>query len=135
MKKENLNPRHVSYIRSAAIVVVCGCLGAITGITVSHQWTHPSSLATVDVRRLIQEFVKSEARTPISPQQHQARVQAFSQALSQVLQEVAQEKHAILLPKEAILSGSVDFTATIEQRLKGSVTEATERPEHEDETE
>ena len=104
-------------IKRNLIAGLFGLCGALITLAVYQDLKPQSTLATVDVTGLIHRFVKVEAAKSVSPAQMREQVKDFSQHLESVLQNLSREKHWVLLPKEAILSGCPDVTGEVEARL------------------
>lgn len=67
-------------------------------------------IATVDVGLITSEFIKQEAKNNHSNHEKEVAIKAFSHALEDALQQLSKSKSLILLPKEAVIKGSHDYT-------------------------
>jgi hypothetical protein len=79
--------------------------------------TKSATLATVDVTGIVQQFVRSQATLNLPPKVLEQRVNAFGHQMEATLKSLAQERHLLLLPQEAVISGAVDVTSVVKERL------------------
>jgi Type-F conjugative transfer system protein (TrbI_Ftype) len=82
--------------------------------------TFSPKIATVDVLSITSQFIKEEANKSHTPLEREAAIKAFSHNLESALQKLAHSKSCILLPKEAILTGSRDYTAELKKIMEKS---------------
>lgn len=100
-----------------ALMILSALMGSTISLVLNRVILPNPHLATVDMTGLMVRFVQSEANESASLVQKRAEVRAFSQHLETVLKEIAHEKHLILVPKEAVITGSQDVTAEVSARL------------------
>lgn len=98
--------------------IVSGMLGAVVILLFMHI-TEPrlQPLATVDVTNIVNQFVKSQAKLNLPPQELQQRVTKFGQQLQMVLDNTSKKYHAVLIVQEAIVSGAHDLTPEVRAQL------------------
>jgi type-F conjugative transfer system protein TrbI len=99
--------------------LLLGALGAVIVMLLFHLIEpHPKPrIGTVNVTALIDGFVKAQVRQKLSPTEQQERVQAFGQRLEKNLAKISAKYHVVLMPSEAVIAGSIDFTPQLQQRL------------------
>lgn len=73
---------------------------------------HPD-IATVDIVSITSQFIKEEAQKNHSNREKELAIKAFSHRLETALQDLSQSKSLVLLPREAVIKGSTDYTATL----------------------
>lgn len=76
------------------------------------------NIATVDIVSITAQFIKEEAQKNHSNLEKEAAIKAFSHLLEAALQDLSQSKSLLLLPKEAVIKGSTDYTATLMTMIK-----------------
>lgn len=81
---------------------------------------HPTNqkIATVDILSITSQFIKQEANKTQTPLQREAAIKDFSHNLESSLQQLAHSKSSMLLPKEAVLTGSTDYTAELKALME-----------------
>ncbi|MEM2160757.1 MAG: TrbI F-type domain-containing protein, partial [Candidatus Nitrosotenuis sp.] len=77
-----------------------------------------STIATVDITGIVQQFVQSQAKLNLPKSELQKRVNTFGHQLETTLQTLSHEKHLIIMPEEAVLAGSIDLTSLVKQKLE-----------------
>jgi len=84
---------------------------------------HPSSstLGTVDITGIINQFIKLESAKNDSPDVVKEDVRAFAHQLEMTLRQLAKEKHLVLLLRDAVSAGGQDYTDVVNQRMQGWV--------------
>lgn len=75
-------------------------------------------IATVDVLAITSQFIKQEAQKAQSPLEREAAIKAFSHNLESSLQQLAHSKSCVLFPKEAVLTGGLDYTAQLKSLME-----------------
>lgn len=100
---------------------LAGLLGALTVFAVMH-WidAKPYKIGTVNITRMVDRFVKEESAKNISPDLIKNDVKVFGDALDTELKRVSEEYRLILLPSEAVISGSKDYTAMVRARISNN---------------
>jgi|GEM_PF-7091498 len=78
----------------------------------------PLQMATVDVNKIVDEFVKKTAERKLPNERMQKLVASFGNKLETTLNSVAKDRHLILLPKEAVISGAKDVTSSVQEALQ-----------------
>jgi Type-F conjugative transfer system protein (TrbI_Ftype) len=78
---------------------------------------HTQTLATVDVTGLVRQFVRSQANLNLPHETREQQVKAFGHQLETTLKAIAKERHVVLMPQEAVISGAVDLTPLVKARL------------------
>lgn len=97
---------------------LCGMLGGIIILAFFHNY-NSSPIATVNITGLVDRFIKEESQKNLSPDKLKNEVSHFGNQLEQVLKVHAKDTHKILLPSEAVITGSDDDTAIISQKILG----------------
>ena len=70
-------------------------------------------IATVDIVSITSQFIKEEAQKNHSSLEKEVAIKVFSHRLEAALQDLSQSKSLVLLPREAVIKGSTDYTATL----------------------
>lgn len=95
-----------------------GMLGALT-MTLMVQFfiKDEPNIATVNITGLVDRFIKQEADKNLSPEVLKNEVKQYGMNLNKELQRLAKEKHLVLMPSEAVIAGSHDYTSYVKHRL------------------
>lgn len=93
-------------------------LGALILFILFHILEPDKPIATVDVTRIVDDFVKSESHSKLSKSDLQIKTNNFSRALENALQQVAINQQVVLLPKEAVISGAKDMTVDVQKSIQ-----------------
>lgn len=75
--------------------------------------TKRPNIATVDIVSITSKFIKEESQKNHSNLEKEVAIKAFSHRLEAALQDLSLSKSLLLLPREAVIKGSNDYTATI----------------------
>lgn len=96
-----------------------GMLGSMFIITLFHCMS-PSQqkIAVVNTTAIVKEFVKKQIEQNKSQDVLTNETKKFGVSLEQASKEVAEENHLILMPSEAIIAGSQDYTSEVKRRIK-----------------
>ena len=95
-----------------------GMLGALVGFMLINSFISPApSIGTVNITNLVDRFIKQEAQKNLPPETLKQEVKIFGINLEKELKIFSKQNHLVLLPTEAVISGSHDYTALIKQRL------------------
>lgn len=70
-------------------------------------------IATVDIVSITSQFIKEEANKGHSNLEKEVAIKAFSHRLEQALNDLSHSKSLILVPKEAVIKGSHDYSAVL----------------------
>jgi len=86
------------------------------------QWLtpRPMTIATVDIVKLIQDFIKKEQQKNTSEDVLKKEITAFGKALEKNIRAFSENHHVVLLPKEAVMGGSKDYTQLILRAMERS---------------
>ncbi len=79
-------------------------------------------IATVDVLTITSSFIKEEAQKNHNAAEKEVAIKAFSHNLEGALQRLTTSKNLVLLPREAVIKGSPDYTDTLKSMMKGAHT-------------
>ncbi len=91
-----------------------GGVGVAITLTVAWLWYDaPLQIATVNIRKLTQDFINAQVKQDMGEPALNKRVAEFSQQLDKALQKVADEHHAVLVPSEAVIVGAKDVTLEV----------------------
>lgn len=118
MQQSNIEKNKVLRCEIYVVGLISALISLLVGFAMNKYLPINIQLATVDITGIIHQFVKIEAEHSNSPVEMEAQIQAFSQQLETTLQSMAKEKHVILVPKEAVIAGGVDFTSEITRQLE-----------------
>lgn len=95
-----------------------GLLGALTVFAVVHYYdAKPSKVATVNITALVDQFIKQEAKKNLPQEVLKSEVKAFGKTLEMELQKFSKNHNLVLLPSEAVISGSKDYTVIVRERM------------------
>lgn len=95
------------------MAVLAAITSSLLTSTLFHALTQPPRIATVDVGRVTMLFVDKEAKKHHSEEQKKKAIKAFSASLEKSLQQIADKNALVLLPKEAVFKGSLDYTEAL----------------------
>lgn len=95
-----------------------GILGALMVFIIMNVFTAPKiSIGTINITGLIDQFIKQEGQKNVSPEVLQQEVKTFGMKLEKELKAFSKQNHLILLPSEAVVSGSEDYTMIIKHKM------------------
>ena len=100
---------------------VNGMSGALLILCLYYTVIPYQKIGTVHVTGIIDQFIKENATKAISPNQLKVKVRLFGQTLEKILQVLSKKEHVLLLPREAVMAGSVDYTPLVLVQLKKSL--------------
>jgi hypothetical protein len=88
-----------------------GMLGAAIVLIFSHLISpKQEKIATINITKIVDEFIKEENSKHLEPDLMKQEVKKFGQQLESNLKTFAKRNHLILLPNEAVIAGSEDYT-------------------------
>lgn len=76
-------------------------------------YAKPKQIGTVDIVAITSEFVRNEAKNHHSKHEKEVAIKSFSHRLETALSELSRSQSLILVPKEAVIKGSQDYTQTV----------------------
>jgi hypothetical protein len=94
-----------------------GMIGAIVIFIITHYLTPQQMIGTVNITGIVDQFIKQESHKNLPPDVIKNEISKFGLGLEKTVHEFSQENHIILVPSEAVVSGAVDYTVIINQRL------------------
>lgn len=119
MKEEGLGSLTLVYFSA----FLFGVLGALIVFIIAHFFVRPLPvIGTVNITHLVDRFIKEESAKNLSPDTLKNEVKIFSLKLERELKTVSAKHHLILLPSEAVIAGSHDYTKLIRERLANQRT-------------
>ena len=74
-------------------------------------------IATVDILAITSQFIKKEAQKNHSNPEKELAIKGFSHRLEQALNDLSRSKSLILVPREAVIKGSPDYTTDLMDRV------------------
>lgn len=77
----------------------------------------PKEIATVDIVGLTKTYIEELQAKKISKEELKQRIVRYATHLESAIQTFAKENQLILVPKEAVVAGSQDYTDNIKERL------------------
>lgn len=95
------------------ITVFIAIASSLVMNTIFYIATQPPVIATVDVVSITSQFIKEEARKNRSNHEKEVAIRAFSHHLETALYALSKSKSLVLLPREAVIKGSPDYTTTL----------------------
>ena len=93
-------------------------LAAAVVICVLYHTHGRQTVATVNVTGLINEFVQYESAQKLPPKKIRADVRQFGCTLEKNINQFAKKHRVILLPKEAVVAGAMDYTGLLRKEMK-----------------
>jgi len=99
-----------------------GMLGALIVMCLTIWLTPPTNaIATVDITTLTNQFIQSERSKNLSEDVLTKEAAIFGKQLEKNIKQLAHQYHLVILPKEAVMVGSVDYTQHIAKSLEKSM--------------
>lgn len=117
-QNENKNPCTRTEIHIVGLISML--ISILISFSINRYLPVNIQLATVDITSIIHQFVKVESMKSIPLEQQQEQIRAFSNQLEFTLKAIAEEKHVVLTPKEAVITGGMDLTPDVMKRLEES---------------
>jgi hypothetical protein len=74
-------------------------------------------IATVDILAITSQFIKKEALKNHSNPEKELAIKDFSHRLEQALSDLSHSKALVLVPREAVIKGSPDYTSVLMDRV------------------
>ncbi|KTC73161.1 TrbI F-type domain-containing protein [Legionella bozemanae] len=74
-------------------------------------------IASVDILAITSQFIKKEAQKNHSSLEKNLVIKEFSHRLEQALNDLSRSKSLILVPREAVIKGSPDYTNVLMDRV------------------
>lgn len=100
--------------------IITALVTSLVTYTSFNQITAHPKIATVDVLTITSSFIKEEAQKNHNAAEKEVAIKAFSHNLEGALQRLANSKNLVLLPREAVIKGSPDYTDTLKSMMKGA---------------
>lgn len=82
-----------------------------------HHFFSAKEIAHVDVNQIIERKIKALSNNDLSEAENKLAIQAFGKKLEENISQIATSNNLIILPNQAVISGSHDVTQTIQKRL------------------
>jgi hypothetical protein len=96
-----------------------GMLGAVLISILVHCVEESSQhIGTVNITGMIDQFIKQETQNNLSPGDLRKEVKNYGIHLNQELQKFSKSNHVVLLPSEAVIAGTHDYTGLINQKIQ-----------------
>lgn len=93
-------------------------LGLVLGSVLIMSRASCVKIETVDVTGLVDSFIKETVKQQLTEEEKKTRVSQFSHLLQKNINQEANDRHVVILPREAVLAGSVDVTEKIASKIK-----------------
>lgn len=104
---------------SVAKGYLSGLLGALTVFAVMHYYdAKPNMVGTVNITYLVEQYSKQEAAKNLPIELLKKEVSEFGSLLEHETKKLSLEKHLVLLPNQAVIAGSKDYTAIVRARME-----------------
>lgn len=78
----------------------------------------PRAIATVNIIGLEDSFIRETENLHLNPVEMEKKVKSFANILNKTVVTIAKQKDVVLLPSEAVIAGSPDFTEEIANQVK-----------------
>ena len=95
------------------MIVLTAVITSLVMNSVFYIVTRKPTIATVDIVAITTDFIQKEARKNHSNHEKELAIKAFSHRLETALDELSYSKNLVLLPKEAVIKGSPDYTTML----------------------
>jgi len=96
-----------------------GTLGAMLATILCHWFAGPHlKIGTVNITGMIDQFIAQESKLNLSSDNLKNEVKNYGLQLNEELQNFSNKNHIVLLPSEAVIAGTKDYTAFINHKLK-----------------
>ncbi len=90
---------------------LCGMLGAIVVVIIVQLIHKPAPIiATVNITQIVDQFIRDAQQKNIPQNILEKETKQFGEKLEANLKQLAIQNNLVLLPKEAVIAGSVDYT-------------------------
>ena len=109
-------------METGAVVGFMAGLAAAVLICVLYHSIGRQTVATVNITGLINEFVQYESAQNYPPEKVKKDVRNFGRSLERDISRFAKKHHVILLPKEAVIAGTVDYTREFRKEIAAKNT-------------
>lgn len=108
---------------SVAKGYLSGLLGALTVFAVMHYIdSKPNTVGTVNITYLVEQYSKQEAAKNLPVELLKKEVSEFGALLEHETKKLSFEKHLVLLPNQAVIAGSKDYTAIVRARMERNMS-------------
>ncbi len=98
---------------------ISGMFGAAILLLILHLIQSPKSpIATIDITKIVNQFVQSQMKLNLPKPELQKRVKVFGNQLEITLNHLAKDRHLVLLPAEAVIAGSTDLTPVVQSQMQ-----------------
>jgi hypothetical protein len=84
----------------------------------------PKEIATIDITTITQNFIEQLKSQKLSHEELKDQITSFGTQLQEVIQKFADDNQIIVLPKEAVIAGTQDYTPYILTNLKERMWQA-----------
>lgn len=81
-----------------------------------YQYATPK-IVQVDINQIIETKIKALSKNDLSEAENKQAIQRFGKKLEEAISQIAAADNLIILPSQAVISGSHDLTQTIQRRL------------------
>lgn len=96
-----------------------GLLGALTVFAVMHYYvSKPNAIGTVNITYLVDQYSKREAAKNLPIELLKKEVSEFGSLLEHETKKLSLEKRLVLLPNQAVIAGSKDYTVIVRDRIE-----------------
>ena len=116
---------HLNAIKRRLVVswpaIVNGMLSALVMLCLFHFFMPSQKIGTVNVTGMLDQYIKESAKKTMSSDELKRNVHLFGQTLEETLQAISKKEQVLLLPREAVIAGSVDYTSVVSEHLKKSL--------------
>ena len=95
----------------AATSFLFGMLGAIVVVIIVQLIHKPAPIvATVNITQIVDQFIRDAQQKNIPQNVLEKETKQFGKKLELRLKQLASQNNLVLLPKEAVIAGSLDYT-------------------------
>ena len=114
MYKFILHPTWMRALRGISWVMMMG----VILIAIAYCSRQTMVIATVNITGMVNSFVMETAQQKLTMEQKQQKVNQFGQLMQHVMTDMAKRQHIVIMPSEAVIAGSIDFTQEVMAEIK-----------------
>jgi hypothetical protein len=116
--------KYFKFVTKAGLADICRyfvigmCqLSLIIFLLFVYEYYYKTSVGVVNITGIAEEFIKTQSKSKVSPEELKKRVRVFGASLERVLHDLGTKKRAVLMPAEAVITGATDYTKEVQREL------------------
>ena len=114
-------PRLLTGLLLGTLVALCGCLVqqcSVQQCSVQHCRAQHPQIVTIDMQPILTHFIQQQVMRHTTRAEKQQATVRFAHRINTALQAMARTQHWVILPKQAVIAGRRDVTATLKKALE-----------------